>query len=43
MAERHPVGNSPNPVTSWIQQNVVDAAPMWIQLLRSAVANVRTR
>jgi hypothetical protein len=43
MAERHPAGSIANPVASWIQQNVIDAAPQWVQFLRSALTNVRTR
>jgi len=26
---------------SWIRRNLIDAAPQWLQLLRSALANVR--
>ena len=26
---------------SWIRRNVIDVAPQWLQLLRSALANVR--
>ena len=29
-------------VPSWIRRNVIHAAPMWVQLYRTAVANVRT-
>jgi hypothetical protein len=43
MVERHSIGKNSSPIASWIQQNVIDAAPQWMQLLRSALANVRTR
>jgi len=43
MVERHSIGKSSSPIASWIQQNVIDVAPQWMQLLRSALANVRTR
>jgi hypothetical protein len=37
------IGESPRPVPSWIRRNVINAAPLWIQLYRSALANVRIR
>ena len=41
MREMHPIGRRPRSVPSWIRQNVIDAAPLWIQFYRSALANVR--
>ncbi len=40
MAHGQPVPADAKPVNSWIRRNVIDAAPLWIQLLRSALANV---
>jgi len=27
--------------SAWIRHNVIDVAPLWVQLYRSALANVR--
>jgi hypothetical protein len=35
--------SKPGSVQTWIRQNVIDVAPLWIQFYRSAVANVRVR
>ena len=41
MPDVQSIGKSPRSVASWIRQNVIDVAPLWIQLYRSALANVR--
>ncbi|MGA2520384.1 MAG: hypothetical protein ABSG81_06135 [Acidimicrobiales bacterium] len=40
MVQGQPVPAGTKAVDSWIRRNVIDAAPLWIQFLRSALANV---
>ena len=41
MAKARTIG--PTTVVSWVRENVVEAGPSWIQLVRSALAHVRVR
>jgi hypothetical protein len=34
---------NPRSVSSWIRQNVIEAAPLWLRFYRTACANVRVR
>jgi len=40
MAQRSAIGKRRRPVASWVRQNVIEAAPLWLQLLRSALEHV---
>jgi len=41
MEQRHEFRKRRRPVSRWIRHNVIEAGPLWGQLLRDAVANVR--
>jgi hypothetical protein len=41
MTERRPIETQTLEMDSWWRRNVVEAAPLWAQLFRSALANVR--
>jgi hypothetical protein len=41
MPEVYSIPERPHPQTSWVRRNIIDAAPLWLQLFRSAVTNVR--
>ncbi len=43
MRDIQSMGEGARSVPAWIRQNVIDAAPLWIQFYRSALANVRIR
>jgi hypothetical protein len=41
MEQRHSFGKRQRPLSRWIRHNVIDAGPLWGQLLRDAVAHVK--
>ena len=41
MAKARTMG--PTSIVAWMRENVVEAGPSWIQLVRSALAHVRVR
>jgi hypothetical protein len=41
MEQRHQFGLRQRPLSKWIRRNVIEAGPLWGQLLRDAVTNVR--
>jgi hypothetical protein len=42
MRDIQSIGKSLRSIPTWFRQNVFDAAPLWIQFFRSALANART-
>jgi hypothetical protein len=41
MEQRHSFGKRQRPLSRWIRHNVIDAGPLWGQLLRDAVTHVK--
>jgi hypothetical protein len=41
MPEFYSFAERPGSQTSWVRRNIIEAAPLWLQLFRSALSNVR--